>query len=45
VATEPYEYTIKGTGEVITLAHTYRYVPDEKPQMVLEKPAKALVGA
>jgi len=26
---EPYEYTIKETGEVVTLAHTYGYVPYE----------------
>lgn len=29
VATEPYAYTIKETGEVISLAHSYEYHPDE----------------
>ncbi len=29
VDSEPYEYTIKDTGEVITLTHSYQYVPDE----------------
>lgn len=29
VATEPYSYTIKETGEVISLAHSYEYQPDE----------------
>lgn len=43
VATEPYEYTVKETGEVISLAHTYVYVPEEKP-LVLEKPVVALVA-
>jgi hypothetical protein len=31
VACEPYEYTIKDTGEVITLGYTYEYVPIEVP--------------
>lgn len=26
---EPYEYTIKSTGEVITLSHRYEYSPEE----------------
>lgn len=26
---DPYEYTIKDTGEVIELSHRYEYVPDE----------------
>lgn len=29
VGCEPYEYTIKDTGEVVTLTHTYEYVPVE----------------
>lgn len=44
VQSEPYEYTIKESGEVITLTHSYAYVPDDKP-LVLEKAAKALVSA
>jgi len=31
-ACEPYEYTVKETGEIITLAHRYCYVPEEKVQ-------------
>lgn len=27
---EPYKYTIKETGEIITLSHRYCYVPEEK---------------
>lgn len=27
---EPYEYTIKDTGEIITLSHRYCYIPEEK---------------
>lgn len=27
---EPYEYTVRETGEIITLAHRYCYVPEEK---------------
>ena len=44
VQTEPYDYTVKETGEVISLTHTYVYVPEEKP-LILERPAKVLVGA
>ena len=29
VACEPYSYTIKETGEVLTLAHQYQYEPEE----------------
>ena len=32
VASEPYEYTIKATGEVITLAHRYEYSLKEEPR-------------
>lgn len=45
VETVPYDYTVKETGEVITLTHTYVYNPEEKQQLVLEKPARVLVGA
>lgn len=38
VQTDSYEYTIKETGEVIRLAHSYEYRPDEaevpKPKTV-----------
>ena len=35
---EPYEYTIKDTGEVITLNHRYVYLPEE-PKKPQQKPA------
>jgi hypothetical protein len=31
VQTDPYEYTVKETGEVINLAHSFQYLPDETP--------------
>jgi len=31
---EPYEYTNKQTGELITLTHTYNYNPNEKSEAV-----------
>lgn len=31
VASDPYQYTIKATGEVITLAHRYEYSLKEEP--------------
>jgi hypothetical protein len=31
VQSDPYEYTIKETGEVIKLAHSYQYLPEETP--------------
>jgi hypothetical protein len=35
---EPYEFTVPETGEVIQLAHSYQYVPEEgKVEMVSEK--------
>ncbi len=37
VQSEAYEYTIKEIGEVISLAHTYVYVPDEKQSNVSPK--------
>lgn len=30
VECEPYEYTIKATGELITLAHRYEYSPENE---------------
>ena len=28
VETDPYEYTVESTGEVVMLSHTYRFLPD-----------------
>ncbi len=30
VETEPYDYTVKDTGEVITLTHRFEYIAEEK---------------
>ena len=30
VACDPYEYSVPETGEVISLAHSYEYLPEEK---------------
>jgi hypothetical protein len=39
VEAETYEYAIPETGEVILLAHTYQYFPEEGPSLpVAEKP-------
>jgi len=41
VAAEPYDYTIKSTGEVITLMHSYGYQPHtagNAHQVVKERP-------
>ncbi len=32
-ACEPYEYTVKETGEIITLNHRYSYAPEEKEKL------------
>ena len=37
VETEPYEYTIRETGEVIELSHRYEYQPEEAQAPVIEK--------
>lgn len=42
VESEPYEYTIKETGEVVTLSHSYEYSPNE---MKPATPVKELVLA
>ena len=34
--TEPYEYTVKETGEVIELSHTWEYLPEE-PQPKVDR--------
>ncbi|SDS49003.1 hypothetical protein [Winogradskyella sediminis] len=39
VEVEPYEYTIKETGEVITLSHRYEYI-DEQERIVKENVLK-----
>ena len=39
ISSEPYEYTIPESGEVITLSHTYAYQPEEQLQ---EQPDKRL---
>ena len=45
VQTEPYEYTVKETGEVITLVHTYAYVPEERSHHSIAMASEALLGA
>lgn len=32
VASEPYEYKVEATGEVITLSHRYEYKPAQVPE-------------
>jgi hypothetical protein len=44
VQCEPYEYTVKETGEVIILMHTYAYTPEEKIEPSA-KPALEVVRA
>lgn len=45
VQTEAYEYTVKETGEVITLVHTYTYVPEERPHLNVARTSEAMMGA
>ena len=45
VQSDPYEYTVKETGELITLAHTYNYLPEETDVTVAPPKAPVLVGA
>lgn len=42
VQTEPYEYTVRETGEVITLTHSYTYSPEEKPESNMHTAMEAL---
>ncbi len=42
VQADPYQYTIKETGEVITLAHTYAYTPEEKQHNIFERPSRGV---
>jgi hypothetical protein len=44
VQTEEYEYANPDTGEVLTLAHTFVYVPEEKAETLLPKKETSLVG-
>ena len=45
VECEAYEYTVKETGEVLSLMHTYTYVPEERRRESTEKPIQtASVG-
>jgi hypothetical protein len=44
IETAAYDYTIKNTGEVITLNHTYEYNPEEKPKKVPEGILAAIIG-
>jgi hypothetical protein len=37
VETEAYEYTIKETGEVLTLSHRYEYVPENFQEPIADK--------
>lgn len=37
VASEPYDYTIPSTGEVIQLAHSYQYQPEDSSAVVRKK--------
>lgn len=41
---EPYQYTVQDTGEVIMLAHTYAYVPEEIVKPAEEKKFQADVN-
>jgi hypothetical protein len=37
VESDPYEYTIKETGQVITLQHSYVYLPEEGERSIVER--------
>jgi hypothetical protein len=37
VSSDPYDYTVPETGEVITLCHTYSYQPDELTEVRIAK--------
>jgi len=40
VESEPYEYTVKGTGEVIMLSHRYEYTPENEQEYSAPKEQK-----
>lgn len=44
VETDAYDYTIQNTGEVISLAHTYVYNPQEKGQVSAGMAVNAVAG-
>jgi hypothetical protein len=37
VDSEPYEYTVPATGEVIELSHTYTYLPSNAPSRAISE--------
>lgn len=37
VACDPYDFTIPETGEVVQLAHSWDYIPDEAPKPKVKK--------
>lgn len=37
IDSEPYDFTIPETGEIIELSHTYSYLPADAPSQILEK--------
>lgn len=41
VECDAYEYTVKETGEVLSLMHTYTYVPEDQRRESMEKPIQA----
>lgn len=43
VNTEPYDYTVPETGEVISLTHRWEYSPIEPPSQVVQKKRDDLV--
>lgn len=46
VQVQPYEYTVKDTGETLTLTHSYVYVPEERAKLVpMTEPSQGLVTA
>jgi hypothetical protein len=42
VETEPYEYTIKETGEVLTLTHKWEFIPEEEVTTKVEKSSSTI---
>lgn len=45
VECDAYDFTVKDTGEVISLTHTYEYNPEEKEPELVNKPVRVMVGA
>ncbi|WP_018611547.1 hypothetical protein [Segetibacter koreensis] len=44
VQCDPYDYTVPETGEVVSLAHSYQYVP-EQPTTFVEPQRQRMVSA